>query len=102
MRECSAPQTCFGQSGEVYRWRVCYQRGLPRLVDSIIGSKVTLITSLGLAKRWIFQRGGVSLGMVANELPRLVFIAIPSQPGSFLLKLGAPTASFASFIDSIM
>ena len=22
----------FGQSGEVYRWRVCYQRGLPRLV----------------------------------------------------------------------
>ena len=22
----------FGKSGEVYRWRVCYQRGLPRLV----------------------------------------------------------------------
>ena len=22
----------FGQSGEVYWWRVCYQRGLPRLV----------------------------------------------------------------------
>ena len=22
-----------GQSGEVYRWRVCYQRGLPRLVS---------------------------------------------------------------------
>ena len=22
----------FGQSGEAYRWRVCYQRGLPRLV----------------------------------------------------------------------
>ena len=22
----------FGQSGEVYQWRVCYQRGLPRLV----------------------------------------------------------------------
>ena len=21
-----------GQLGEVYRWRVCYQRGLPRLV----------------------------------------------------------------------
>ena len=24
----------FGQSGEAYRWRVCYQRGLPRLVFS--------------------------------------------------------------------
>ena len=22
----------FGQFGEAYRWRVCYQRGLPRLV----------------------------------------------------------------------
>ena len=22
----------FGQSGEAYRWRVCYQRGLPHLV----------------------------------------------------------------------
>ena len=22
----------FGQSGEAYRWRVCYQGGLPRLV----------------------------------------------------------------------
>ena len=47
MRECSPPQTChvsrgvtchmshfffFGQSGEAYRWRVCYQQGLPRLV----------------------------------------------------------------------
>ena len=26
----------FGQSGEAYRWRVCYQRGLPRLVFFII------------------------------------------------------------------
>ena len=59
LRECSPPQTChmslvtchvsrvtchmscvtchffssfFGQSGEAYWWRVCYQRGLPRLV----------------------------------------------------------------------
>ena len=22
----------FGQSGKAYRWRVCYQQGLPRLV----------------------------------------------------------------------
>ena len=26
----------FGQSGEAYRWRVCYQRGLPRLVSAMI------------------------------------------------------------------
>ena len=26
----------FGQSGEAYRWRVCYQRGLPRLVSFIL------------------------------------------------------------------
>ena len=25
--------TFFGQSGEDYWWRVCYQRGLPRLVS---------------------------------------------------------------------
>ena len=23
----------FGQNSEAYRWRVCYQRGLPRLVS---------------------------------------------------------------------
>ena len=28
----------FLQSGEAYRWRVCYQRGLPRLVYFIPGS----------------------------------------------------------------
>ena len=28
----------FGQSGQAYRWRVCYQRGLPRLVIYILGS----------------------------------------------------------------
>ena len=55
LRECSPPTTCHMssvtfhmshvtchvlhvtfkekiQSGEAYRWRVCYQRGLPRLV----------------------------------------------------------------------
>ena len=26
----------FGQAGEACRWRVCYQRGLPRLVLTII------------------------------------------------------------------
>ena len=26
----------FGQSGEAFRWRVCYQRGLPRLVITAI------------------------------------------------------------------
>ena len=45
MRECStpAPQMSrviylfifilfFGESGEAFRWRVCYQQGLPHLV----------------------------------------------------------------------
>ena len=27
----------FGQSGEAYQWRVCYQRGLPRLVFHTCG-----------------------------------------------------------------
>ena len=66
LRECSPPQTChvscvmcqvsrvtchvshvtchmshilfffFGQSGEAYRWRVCFQRGLPRLVEQLL------------------------------------------------------------------
>ena len=27
----------FGQSAEAYRWRVCYQRGLPRLVFWLLG-----------------------------------------------------------------
>ena len=54
MRECSPPQTChvlcvtchvflllfFGQSGEAYRWRVCYQRGLPRLVSTTLGLQI--------------------------------------------------------------
>ena len=30
----------YGQSGEAYRWRVCYQRGLPRLVLSVCPQKV--------------------------------------------------------------
>ena len=27
----------YGQTGEAYRWRVCYQRGLPRLVHKAEG-----------------------------------------------------------------
>ena len=33
----------FGQSGEAYRWRVCYQRGLLRLVFKVpvLGSRIS-------------------------------------------------------------
>ena len=31
------PKRVFGQNGEAYRWRVCYQRGLPHLVSEING-----------------------------------------------------------------
>ena len=76
MRECSPPQTChmsrvtchmshffisifsllfFGQSGEAYRWRVCYQRGLPRLVLMVTehhwaGVKIGRNKKLGLVE----------------------------------------------------
>ena len=40
----------FGQSGEAYRWRVCYQRGLPRLVFMInrpsVAGALSLINEL--------------------------------------------------------
>ena len=42
----------FGQSGEAYRWRVCYQRGLPRLVNrpgvagAVLQSPLLLVSSL--------------------------------------------------------
>ena len=37
------PKFFFQQTGEVYRWRVCYQRGLPRLVlDSVDNVLMTL------------------------------------------------------------
>ena len=31
-----------GQLGEAYRWRVCYQRGLPRLVFFHVSTKTDL------------------------------------------------------------
>ena len=33
----------FGLSGEAYRWRVCYQRGLPRLVSCITQNLVVSV-----------------------------------------------------------
>ena len=45
LRECSPPQTChvlrvmchvLGQNVEGFWWRVCYQRGLPRLVFFVV------------------------------------------------------------------
>ena len=52
----------FGKSGEAYRWRVCYQRGLPRLVFNLFNF---FSGQSGEAYRWrvCYQRG----------LPRLVF-----------------------------
>ena len=89
MRECSPSTTCymscvtchvshvtchmacvtchfffFRQSGESYRWRVCYQRGLPRLVFINIYISYRKNGLSGGASRWrvCYQRG----------LPRLV------------------------------
>ena len=54
----------FGQSGGAYRWRVCYQRGLPRLVFG--------------------QRGEASSSRVCYQqgLPRVVFLI----PWKFLFQ----------------
>ena len=39
----------FGQSGEVYRWRVCYQRGLPRLLyKTLWGFNVSHKVNMGI------------------------------------------------------
>ena len=46
----------FGQSGEAQRWRVCYQRGLPRLVFQLISNKGVYRTapaSPGLLKKYL-------------------------------------------------
>ena len=36
----------FGQSGEAYRWRVCYRRGLPRLVYSAVTAGINLTVTV--------------------------------------------------------
>ena len=36
----------FGQRGEAYRWRVCYQRGLPRLVLIYLDNKDSVVLRL--------------------------------------------------------
>ena len=38
----------FGRSGEAYRWRVCYQRGLPRLVFEAAGQEQYTALEIGL------------------------------------------------------
>ena len=38
----------FGQSGEAYQWRVCYQRGLPRLIYTLIAYSLLHFTDFAL------------------------------------------------------
>ena len=42
----------FSQSGEAYWWRVCYQRGLPRLVYFIFLFRILKILSIPNRKSW--------------------------------------------------
>ena len=50
----------FGQIGEAYRWRVCYQRGLPRLVhaqppvDIFLFTKCFFLPTIILKKNFFF------------------------------------------------
>ena len=53
----------FGQGGEAYRWRVCYQRGLPRLVYYQLGIFTYVVDHLcsGAGPATV-QRGGLGQG----------------------------------------
>ena len=48
MRECSPPTMCYMSSGSggTSRWRVCYQRGLPRLVSRAIIVLLELVANI--------------------------------------------------------
>ena len=52
----------FKQSVEVYRWRVCYQRGLPRLVLYLLVARLSLL----LALTWF----GLLISMLIWELAK--------------------------------
>ena len=60
----------FGQSGEAYLWRVCYQRGLPRLVFRKVPLKFMTISRIhALMKTCFDQWRGAPLGSPCTAVP---------------------------------
>ena len=59
-------QFFFGQSDEAYQWRVCYQRGLPRLVFVSLDS--------GLSRRFFRDIGHFILPLIASQMKIQIFI----------------------------
>ena len=101
MRECSPPTTChmtcvtchmscflllfFLQSGEAYRWRVCYQRGLPRLVLALVSGNGSLggkeaAPGRILGEAWV-NRKEEKRGIVIEKCScQIQIMILPRQP----------------------
>ena len=63
----------FGQSGEAYRWRVCYQWGLPRLVFR--NTKFKQVS--------VFNRPGVAGAVIQSPLSLIKWVSNPLVQISF-------------------
>ena len=64
----------FGKGGEVSRWRVCHQRGLPRLVfKRILASRI--FTIVGFSIESILE------DLILQSTPMLVFTTFSGRTG---------------------
>ena len=70
----------FGQSGEVYRWRVCYQRGLPRLVFIIARYLKTLSSAVQCCAEQGEQCSPVNCS--ALQISNLLYSEVQCSPGN--------------------
>ena len=74
-----------GQSGGVSRWRVCYQRGLPRLVLKIFGKRVTQSVNELMTKVFVEQPPGYT-GSVKNLMVSLLVLILDLLRASYYLS----------------
>ena len=114
MRECSPTTTChmsrvrchmscvrcrmscvtcnififFGQSGEAYRWRVCYHRGLPRLIYKFINSMIWQLKKFQKVKNFTQTLNITHRHIFINILSSLLLKTVFSIMVFFTLKSG--------------
>ena len=74
----------FGQSGEAYRWRVCYQRGLPHLVI-ILSILIIVLFSYRLKDTYYLPPNGQAIPQIINKTG--VARAVLESPPSFINSL---------------